>query len=460
VDIEDVSSCKKILKIEIPQEDVNAEIEKVYEELRTKASVPGFRKGRAPRTVLRMRFGEYVKGEVIEKLVPPAYEKAVEDANLEILAPLDIDDISPPLSEMSVKENEPLIFEVNVSVKPKITIPDLAQLEVEKGDVNVPREDVDKLVDQMREERASFIPVEDRSVQEGDYITLSVLATQSKPQALESPHAQVSEQSDSDSENLKADKEQERDSDEAEVLEDLKDQVLEVGENMPIPELVQHLVGMESETEKEFSISFPVDHQVQHLAGKEVEFYIKVHKITEKHLPDLDDDFAKDLGADDLQSLVGNIWNQLVEVRRQEQREKQKSDLLNQLLEKSQFEIPEFFVEKQAEALKRVDIQQTRRQESEITEEELSQYQSAARDTIRRTWILEGIAKSEEVEVTEAEIEAEVRRSALAQNRDPQKYMNLLKAARRIEGIREAMWEDKIFDLLIEKASQKRTLIV
>lgn len=425
VEIEDVSSCKKTLKIEIPPEDVNAELEKVYEEIRTTALIPGFRKGKVPRRILKMRFNEYAKNDVIEKLVPPAFQKAAEDANMEILRPLDAADMSPPIDELSVKENEPLIFEVTIDVKPEVVIPDLTELEVEKGDINVAKEEVDALLERLRDERANFVPVEDRPAQEGDYVNLSILATS-----------------------------------DGEIMEDQKEQVLEVGKSTQIPELVQNLIGMQPKDEKDFSISFPDDYPVKNLAGKEVNFHVSLHKIMEKHLPTLNDDFAKDLGEEDLQHLNASIWNRLVEMGRRTQRTKQESDLLDQLLEKSQFEVPDFLVEEQTEALIRSYKQQNQAAETELNEEELSEYRSAAVNMIKRAWIFDGIAKREEINVTDEELENQVKIIAEMQDKDPQKYMRLLEAANRIDGIRMAIWEKKILDLLIEKASPKRSLIV
>ena len=425
VDIQDVSSCRKTLKIEIPVEDVKEEIEKAYEEVRTKAPIRGFRKGKAPRSVLRMRFGEYVKTEVIDKLIPPALQKAVDDAKLEILRPLDPADMNPPIDEMSVKEDEPLVFEVTIDVKPEIIVPDLTQLEVEKGDVNVIKEDVDKYLEDLREERASYIPVEDRAAQEGDYVTIDISATSDD-----------------------------------EILDEQKDQVLEVGENIPVPELSKHLVGVKPSDEKDFSISFPEDYKDERLAGKEVSFHIIVSKITEKQLPLLDDDFAKDLDADDLQKLIAAVWNQLVEFRRWQQRADQKKELVEQLLEKSQFEVPESLVEDRANALMRIDRELQRTEESEVSEEDRAKYKEMALEMIKRTWLLDEIAKDEEVEATDEEVEAEVRRMAEERDRDPQKYMRLLEAANRIDSIKDSIRENKIYDFLIEKASPKRGLIV
>ena len=421
MDIEDVSSGKKTLKIEIPAEDVNAEIDKAYEEVRTSAPVKGFRKGRAPRGVLRMRFREYVKRDVIEKLVPPTLEKAVADAELEMLRPLDKADMKPPIEELLVKENEPLIFEVSVDVKPEIPVPDLSQLEVEKGDIDVTQ---DNSLQQLREERASFVPVEDRPVRAGDYVTLNRLAAYSS---------------------------------DGRMLKDERHRVLEVGKNMPVLELVEHLVGMNPDDEREFSISFPADYKIEHstdwqkvpLAGKEIKFRMSLSKIAEKHLPALDDDFAKDLGEDDLQHLIAKV-----------QRMNQQNDLLSQLLEKSQFEVPKFLVEEQAKNMVRSARQQAGTVKTGISEEELSQYRPSALTAIKRAWIFNEIAKREEIEVTDEDIENEVKRRAEERNRDPQKYMKLLEDAKQIDGIRESMRENRIFDRLIDKASPKRTSIV
>ena len=434
VDIQDVSSCKKTLKIEIPAEDVNAEFKKAYEEVRTTVPVPGFRRGRAPRSVLRMRFGDYVRGEVIEKLVPSAFEDAVKDAELEILRSLDLEDISPPIDEMTVKEGEPIGFEVTVDVKPEIVLPNLEQLEVDKREANVVQEDVDEYLQQLRDERASFVPIEDRPLQEGDFVTVDISAT-----------------SDGESVgNLEA------------------EQVLEVGRNMEIPELAEHLMGMKTDDEKDFSMSFPSDYQAdnedgwQHdtLAGKEVNFHVNLYKIMEKHLPPLNDDFAKDLGEDDLQHLNAGIWSSLVESRKREQRDKQESDLMEQLLEKSEFEVPEFLVEDRAKILMRFSRQQPGASQDEPTEEELSQYRSSALSMVKRVWILDEIAKQEEVEVSDEETDAEVGRIAAALDRDPQKYRKLLEDTNRIESIESSIRESKLFDVLIEKASARRTLIV
>jgi trigger factor len=244
-----------------------------------------------------------------------------------------------------------------------------------------------------------------------------------------------------------------------ETLSDQEDLVLEVGGDKPIPELSQNLLGMKVGDEKQFFVSFPEDHKAEHVAGKEVDFYVSLSKITEKHLPPLDDDFAKDMEADNLEKLTAGAWNQLVGFRRWQQREQQKTDLVNQLVEKSQFDVPESLVEDQAKILIRVNSQLMQTKEPEITEEKLSEYRSSALKMIKKDWLFGEIAKDEEVDVNDEELEAEVKKLAEERDKDPQKYMRLLEAANRIEGIKETIRENKIYDLLIEKASPKGGLI-
>jgi len=437
VDIEDVSSSKKILKIEIPVEDVNAEFEKAYDEIRKTILVPGFRKGKAPLGVLRARFGEYVKNDVVDKLVEPAFEEAVEDAELHVLrAPDATQDMSPSIDELTAEENEPLSFEVTVNVKPEIIIPDLEKLEVDKGDVNVTQEDVDKHIEALREERADFVPMEDRPLQNGDYATLSIKGTSDD-----------------------------------EVLMDHNEQVFNVDDNILIPGFAEHLIGMEPGDEKEFSITFPEADAAEeetddveapespipdNLAGKEIKFEVTLHKITEKHLPALDDDFAKDLEAENIDQLTATVWNQLVEFAKWQQREAQQSELVDQLLEKSQFEVPEFLVEEHVKVI----TSYIEREGNTLGEEELAEHRLSALNTIKRIWLLDEIARSEEIAVEDAEVEAEVAQLARSRDRDPQKYMKLMEDAGRLDSVKEAIMNRKIFDVLIEKASEKRKLII
>ena len=489
VDIQHISSCKKTLRIEVPPEDVNAEFEKTYEEVRKSIGVPGFRKGRTPRNILKMRFDEYIKNEVFEKLIPSAFQKALEESDLAVVGK---PDISPPLGdvlftigtelqddldnnvisvelqqefgrnnaslsdkanvtvedsgkiwlladeknryrivkgedkinvysgEIPIKENEPLIFDVTVDIMPNFDIPDLSSLEIDKGDVNVTKEEADQALEILRDQKASFVPIEGRNIQDGDYAILDIKLIYNN-----------------------------------EMLEDNKDQLLQVKEDQLVPEFYQNLIGMGVGEEKSFSASFPEDYHTKELAGKEIVFHITLNKITEKRLPVLDDDFAKDQGEENLEKLGINLWNQLIEERRIEKRSNQKAALVAQLLEKTQFDVPEFLVTQQVTSLT-----QNIADKDKLTEENMLSFRNLALSMIKRNWILDAIAKNEHIEVNDEELEAEVERQATAKKRDPQKYMSQLRAINRLDSIRNALKEEKVFDMLIDKAYFKHGLIV
>ena len=437
VDVQDISPCKKTLRIEIPKEDVDVEIEKAYDEVRTTALVPGFRKGRAPKNILKMRFNEYVKAEAIEKLVPPAFDKAIEEADLEVLRPLKPEDVKPPIEEIKIIEGEPIIFEVTVDVKPEIKLPEFNSLEIDKSEVNMTQENVDRHLNEIRQERASFIPIEDKPSEKGNYVTLTVLAMS-----------------------------------EGEVLIEEKEKVIEIGDDIPIPELIEHLVGMKTGEEKDFSIKFPEDYKAKEdsdweditLAGKEVNFHVILHKITEKILPELNDDFAKDLGEESLAHLNAKVWNDLIEFSKIVQRAFQENELMEQLLEKSQFEVPEFVIEDAMNSIiRREQLEAKSRREpvdENISEERKQEYQTRALHEIREIWILNEVSDIEDVDVSEEELDERISAMAARVNREPQKYKKLLEDAKRIDEIKVSIWREKIFGVLIDKASQKRKLII
>lgn len=498
VDIQDVSSCKKTLKFEIPAEDVKAEFEKAYNEIRQNIEVPGFRKGRAPRSILKLRFGEYIKDEVFKSLVPNSIEKAIMDNNLKVIgAPdihpssneilfsipsefkedLDNDKISvelqqefrnnkSPLSDsvtlsieekgkvwtvaddknsyrivadeeklnvyanqLDIDENKPLIFEVDFDVRPKIELPDFSELEVEKGDVNVTKDEVYKFLEELRKQKATLIPRDDRPLQDGDLGIFDVKITQN-----------------------------------GSILRDTEKLEFEINKERVFPEFYDNVLGMNIGSEKEFDVSIPDSYYNKKLAGKEVKFHVILKEIVEMQLPELDDEFAKDLDEEDLNHLITAKWNQLVEEKRLTQKEKQKEEISTQLLQKINFEIPERIIDAFAKDISEKMLAEVEKNSNseEVDKENIKNltFKKTAEEYIRKRWIFEEIAESENISVSDEEIESVVRSIALSKNKDPQKYLLQLKAVDRLNDIKEKILEDKIYEFLIEKASEKRGLIV
>ncbi|MBD3183785.1 trigger factor [Candidatus Poribacteria bacterium] len=434
VEIQDISSCKKKIKIEIPKEDVKAEIDKVYDEVRKEALVPGFRKGRAPRHILKMRFGEYIKTDVIESLIPKAFEEAITNSDLGIVRPMEMSDIEPSYDEINVNENEPIHIAINVDVKPDIELPDLSTLEVDKSEVNVTQEEVDKVLEKMRIERSDYIPVEDRPVQYDDFITIDLSAN-----LIDDVNLQELE---------------------------TEEEVVQVNEASLIPGMAENFVGMNQGEEKSFTISLPEDYKSEdeegwlhkNLAGKTVDFQVKVKKITIRQMPELNDEFAKDLGEEDIEHLRARVWNQMVLTKQESKRNEQEEELVEQLLDKCQFEVPEFLVEKNAETMMKID--ESRYGESESKEEDVSKYRELATKIIKRNWIYEEIGEQEDFTVTEAELDSVIRNAAQQRGIDEIKYRSMLEDTNRLESMKSSIFEDKVVDFLLENASAKSKLII
>ena len=431
VQIERLDTTRVRLDIEIPSEDVNAALAETCESLRTQVSIPGFRKGRVPVAILKSRFPEHVNSEAVRYLVAPAYEDAIYN---ERLNPLTQPTFTPPLNELQVKENEPFTFSATVDIRPNISLPNYDELVTDKNPVNVPREDVDAYITRLQAQSATYEPLDvERPVQEKDCVRIDWECL------LEGNRVDVESQQDVD---------------------------IELGVGTIHEKLEQALIGMEIGDTDNVDIDFPQEHSVAELAGKSAQYEITLHAITQKHLPPLDDEFAKDLGYENYSQLFGLIWNNLVEEETSLKVDKQKTELLEQLIEKIEIAIPDPLVDQY--------VQQTLQNVKQQLANEHRSPEDAGinmdtlpdelrRDVIQQTkqsWIFETIAEKEGISVSDDELEYEIRRAAEQQNRDAQKYASLLKSSNRLEDFRGQLQHEKIYQFLINRASAKQSLII
>ncbi len=431
VQIERLDTTRVRLDIEIPSEDVNAALAETCESLRTQVSIPGFRKGRVPVTILKSRFPEYVNSEAVRYLVAPAYEDAIYN---ERLNPLTQPTFTPPLNELQITENEPFTFSATVDIRPSISLPNYDELVTDKNPVNVPREDVDIYITRLQAQSATYEPLDvERPVQEKDCVRIDWECLL-------------------DGNRVDAESRQDVD--------------IELGAGTIHEKLEQALLGMEIGDTNNVDIEFPQEHNVAELAGKSAQYEITLHAITQKHLPPLDDEFAKDLGYENYSQLYGLIWNNLVEEETSLHVDKQKAELLEQLIEKTEITIPDPLVNQY--------VQQTLQNVKQQLANEHRSPEDAGinmdtlpdelrRDVIQQTkqsWIFETIAEKEGISVSDDELEYEIRRAAEQQNRDAQKYAALLKSSNRLEDFRGQLQHEKIYQFLINRASAKQSLII
>lgn len=431
VQIERLETTRVRLDIEIPSEDVNAALAETCESLRTQVSIPGFRKGRVPIAILKSRFPEYVNSEAVRYLVAPAYEDAIYN---ERLNPLTQPTFTPPLNELNVRENEPFTFSATVDIRPNISLPSYDELVTDKNPVNVPREDVDAYITRLQAQSATYEPLDiERQVQEKDCVRIDWECLL-------------------DGNRIDAESRQDVD--------------IELGVGAIHERLEQALLGMEIGDTNNVDIDFPHDHSVAELAGKSAQYEVTLHAITEKQLPPLDDEFAKDLGYENYSQLYGLIWNNLVEEETSLHVDKQKAELLEQLIEKIEITIPDPLVDQYVQQTL-LNVKQQLANEHRSPEDAGINMDTLPdelrRDVIQQTkqsWIFETIAEKEGISVSDDELEYEIRRAAEQQNRDAQTYASLLKSNNRLEDFRGQLQHEKIYQFLINRASAKQSLII
>ena len=431
VELERLENGRVRLRIEIPIEAVNEELERNYRALRTQVAVPGFRRGKVPIGMIRARFGDHINSEAVHNLVLPAYEEALTS---ELLLPLSNPDFSPPLNQIKVKADNPLAFEATVDVKPSFNLPKYEDLVVDKTPANIPREQVDEYVQILQDQHATYTPVEEeRPVTDGDCVRVDV-------------ECYV--------DNRLIEDQSKRDAD------------IALGKGNLDPKIESELIGMCAGDDKEIEMELDGDSSSSALAGKDALVKVVLHAITEKQVPDLDDEFSKDLGYENYDQLFGVIWNNLVEEEKALSYIRQREEVAQQLMEKTDIKLSESLVDQYVEQNMH-NFQQKLKQDNQTPEEagvDMETLPSQLReDVVRQTklsWIFDEIAKNEDIRVTDDELDLEIRRVAEQQNRDIQKYTSALKASNRLEEFRGQIRSEKIYRFLIDKSSAKKSLIL
>ena len=386
----DTAPCVKNLTLEVDSEQLCDEIEETYEEFSQKVDVPGFRRGRAPRKILKMRYGRHLEKQAMQQ----AAEKACEDAFKE----LDIRTASTPqVDELGdIEEGSGFTFKVNVEYFPDFELADYTDIKPDTEDVKVTEKEVVERLEELRKTAASFIaPAEPRGVQEADIVTINSQAT-------------------IDGEPF-----------EEATVEDAR---IEVGSDRYLPGIEENLVGMEKDEEKDITITIPDNYPVEDRRGKEAVMHVKVTDIRERVLPELDDEFAKDLGDfETLDALKDHIRASLeagVELR---QIQLASQAVRDELLNRNQFSLPPSMIEARFNYINSVQQMDDRMagapgRGSDGDTGLMAENREQAEKESRLTLILDEIAKKENIEVTPEEYASYISQLAQHNQSDPVWY--------------------------------------
>ncbi|MBN2259616.1 MAG: trigger factor [Clostridiales bacterium] len=398
-------------------------VEKAYLKTRSKFNIQGFRKGKAPRKVIEMNYGEGVfYDEAINAILPIEYDKAVTELGL---TPVD----RPEVDVVEVGKDVDLKITFEVDVRPEVILGEYKGLEVKKPAVEVKEEDVEMELQKMQEMNARMVVVEGRNVEDGDIVTIDYKGFLGE-EPFEGGTAE--------------------------------NHALTIGSNEFIPGFEEQLIGAEIGSDVKVEVSFPEDYHAENLAGQAVVFEVKIHEIKAKELPELDDDFAMDSSEfDTLEELKESFRKKLEEESAKSAENFVKNSIVDQAVANVEVEIPNGMIESELEfMLKDMEYQLqysgfNLEQYLSITgttlEDLKEQMKEDAINRVKTLIVLEKIAEIEKIEITEEELKAEIAVISETQN-TPLEEVEKIYSRDDYSYLRESLTSKKVVDLLVENA--------
>lgn len=409
-----------VLTVEVDAQTFNEALDKAFKKVVKNVSIPGFRKGRVPRSIFEKRFGvEALYQDALDLLLPEVYPKAVEEAGIE---PVD----RPEIDIEQIEKGSPLIFTAKVTVKPEVKLGEYKGLDVQKEDATVTDEDVENELKQLQERHAELVVKEEGKVEEGDTVVID-FEGQVNGEAFEGGKA----------ENYS----------------------LEIGSGTFIPGFEEQLIGLEAGAEKDVEVTFPEEYHAENLAGKPAVFKVKIHEIKRKELPALDDEFAKDVNEDveTLDELKAKIRKRLEEEKKTYAENKLRDDLVEKAAENVEVDIPQVMIDNELDQMMREFEQRLQMQGLNLQlyfqfsgqdEEGLrEQMKEDAEKRVKYSLTLEAIANAENIEVSEEEVNEELQKMAEAYNLSVE---NMKKIIGSTDHLKEDLKIKKAIDFLVE----------
>jgi trigger factor len=418
---EEISPIKKKISIEIPDDRVTQEVDSFYKELGRTAKIKGFRPGKVPRNILERYFKDYVKTEVVRKLIEESYPEALSETHLEPVSP-------PVVDPGEFTEGKPFQYSAVIEVKPEIKLEGYTGLKIDGKREAVKDEEVEERLKALQNLHSNLRTISEvRTIQAGDYVILNYEASlNGKP--LEGGKA--------------------------------IDFTVEVGSGQFIPAFEEKLIGLKPEEERDIEVTFPQDYGYQKWAGKTISFHVKIKEIKEKILPPLDDEFAKDLGDySSLGELKAKLKGEIEKEKELALDRQLKDQVVDQLLEANPFEVPESLVEEQAKALVsdtklKLAAQGVALKNLGVSEEKLQEdYKTMAQKQVRTFLILEKIAGQEGIAVTDQEAEDRLKEMSERMHQKFDVVKQYYEKNGLLPEVKAGIIRDKALSFLLEKAT-------
>jgi trigger factor len=414
----DVSETRKNLTVEIESSVVDAEIDRVARDYSKAARIPGFRPGKVPARVVKQRFRSQILHDVVHELVPRAVDDALRERGVE---PVD----TPDIRDVTVEEGQPLKFTATFDTVPGIDLKPYASVQLRRARPVLEEGAIDQTLQALRERAARYEAIEPRPVERGDTVVVDLVRTS-----------------------------------QGETPDTHQDITIEIGATANPPGFDDEVAGMAVGDTKTFTVRYPVDYGIKELAGASVDYTVTIKSLKRRVVPDLDDEFARDLGEfDTLEALRGRVEQDLTREAEQKAEREVRADLLKKLAAWVSFELPESLVDRELD--RRIEDFARRLMEQGIdpraADIDWAAFRQAqregARDSVASALVLDEVAQREGLAVSDAEIEAELSRFAERTGRTTAAVRAPLEKDGGISRLATGLRRDKAVDFLKSRAT-------
>jgi trigger factor len=412
------------LRLEISAETVRAETDKIAADLAKRISVPGFRPGHVPKSVVKTRFRKELRDEVLSHLIPHSLGDAIKEKDLKVVG-------EPSVEDLQFKDDDSIDVVFNVEVAPEFTLSNYKELPLTKRIYKVRDEDIDNVIERYRQAQAELVPVEDRPSQNGDIVTVNL--------------------------NGKAEVKDDAPSVQDITQEDLE---IEVGATTVLKGFTEGLTGVRPGDRKTFEVDYPDDYKPEKYAGRRVNYEADVTAVRAKELPTADDDFAHSVSEElnTIEELRADIRSKLEKEAEQKTEDDFRSATVEKLVDRNRFDVPEIVIEKQIDSRMKTLFRQMAAQGMDPRMLQLDwegirdgQRERAERE-VRGAFILDKIAQTENLDVSDEELSAEIMEYAERIGQTEEAVRARLTKENTLDSIREQVKHRKALDLVIASA--------
>lgn len=368
--------CKRSLEIEIPLEQVEQATERVTNSIKQRARIPGFRPGKAPTNIIKSRFEGEIRSEVLDLLLPQAFRERIEKDELKVVG-------QPDISDLHFEPGQPIRFKADFEIAPEFELGEYRGIPVKYEEPAVTDEELAQRLEAMRERKAEYVNLDPRPIESGDYVSVGLKSLTGLAEPID------------------------------------QEVQLHVGGEETLPEFNENLLGANPGDVKEFDVKYPEDYGQEQLAGRTVRFELTPKVVRKKELPDLDDEFARDLGDyQTLDELKDSVRKAIFSEKQYTAQLAAKEEIIDKLVESGTFPIPEAYVDRQIEHQVRLQLRELAGQGVDPNTIKLdwakvkeSQHGKAVR-SVKASLLLEKISEREGITATRDEVDREVQRIA------------------------------------------------